>query len=102
MPIERDFLDGDGTAPILFYVTESFEVWDGPVALVIDHLLNHLKVLSGVAEGLADQSVVDILARYPHYGVDRAGFLAEATRESVSQTLMKECLILVIDIIRNG
>jgi hypothetical protein len=100
MPIERDFLDGDGTAPILFQVTESFEVWDGHVALVIDHLLNHLKVLNGLAEGPVDQRIIEALAQYPQYGMGPAGFLKGASRESVARTLMRECLILLKCLVR--
>jgi hypothetical protein len=96
MPIQRDFLNGDGTTPILFEVTESFEIWDGHVALTLDHLLNHIKALIGLAEGPVDQSVAEVLSRYPHYQMDRSGyFLDGASRESVAQTLLKECLILL-------
>ena len=95
MTIERDFLNGDGSLPILFHVSESFEVWDGQTALVIDHLLNHIKVLNGLAEGPADQSIIDTLSQYPHYQMDSQGYLEGASRESVSQILIKECLILL-------
>lgn len=95
MTIERDFLNGDGSLPILFHVSESFEVWDGQTALVIDHLLNHIKVLNGLAEGPADQSIIDTLSQYPHYQMDSQGYLEGASRESVSQVLIKECLILL-------
>ena len=95
MSIERDFLNGDGSLPILFHVSESFEVWDGQTALVIDHLLNHLKVLNGLAEGPADQSIIDILSRHPHYQMNGQGYLEGASRESVAQILIKECLVLL-------
>ena len=95
MAIERDFLDGDGTLPILFRVSETFEVWDGHVALLLDHLLNHIKTLSGLADGPADQSVLAVLAQYPHYRTDRRGFLEGASRESVARTLIEECLALL-------
>jgi hypothetical protein len=95
MTIERDFLNGDGSLPILFHVSESFEVWDGQTALVIDHLLNHIKVLNGLAEGPADQSIIDILSRHPHYQMNGQGYMEGASRESVAQTLIKECLVLL-------
>jgi hypothetical protein len=95
MTIERDFLYGDGSLPILFHVSESFEVWDGQTALVIDHLLNHIKVLNGLAEGPADQSIIDILSRHPHYQMNGQGYMEGASRESVAQTLIKECLVLL-------
>jgi hypothetical protein len=95
MTIERDFLNGDGTLPILFHVSESFEVWDGQVAVVIDHLLNHIKVLSGLAEGPADQSIIDLLSQYPHYQVNSQGYVEGASREMVAQILIQECVILL-------
>src|SRR5262245_50146213 len=95
MPIERDFLNGEGSLPILFQVTESFEVWDGQSALVIDHLLNHIKVLNGLAEGPADHSIIEVLARYPHYQMNEQGYEEGANRETVAQTLIQECLILL-------
>jgi hypothetical protein len=95
MPIDRDFLNGDGSLPILFHVSESFEVWDGQVALVIDHLLNHIKVLNGLAEGPADQTIVDVLSRYPHYQMGPQGYLEGASRETVAQLLIRECLVLL-------
>ena len=95
MPIQRDFLEGEGTPPILFRVSDTFEVWDGQVALVIDHLLNHLKVLTDLAEGPADQAVVDILANHPHYQIDRRGQVTDATRDAVAKTLIDECTALL-------
>lgn len=95
MTIKRDFLNGDGTLPILFHVSESFEVWDGQVAVVIDHLLNHIKVLSGVAEGPADQSIIDLLSQYPHYQVSSQDYGEGVNREMVARTLIQECVILL-------
>ena len=95
MPIERDFLNGSGDLPILFHVTETFQVWDGQVALVIDHLLNHIKVLNGLAEGPVDQTVLDILSQYPQYDLGSKRHLTKATREAIAQTLIKECVILL-------
>jgi hypothetical protein len=95
MPIERDFLDGEGTLPILFHVSEDFEVWDGQIALILDHLLNHIKVLTTLAEGPVDQSVLDTLAAYPHYQIDRQRYLTGRTQAVATQTLIKECLTLL-------
>ena len=100
MSIERDFLNGDGSLPILFHVSESFEVWDGQTALVVDHLLNHIKVLNGLAEGPADQSIIDILSRRPHYQMNDQGYMEGASRERVAQILIKECLVLLRCLVR--
>ena len=96
MPIKRHFLGEDDESPIIFHVTEEFEVYDGNAALVIDHLLNHLKALVGVADGMVDQSLVDILSKYPHYKIDSDGYYSEgATQESVTKTVMDECVVLI-------
>ncbi len=95
MPIERDFLDGNGTLPILFKVNETIEVWDGQVALIVDQLLNHIKVLTNLAEGPADESVFEALSRFPRYQTRRGGFINDATPESVSTTLIAECIVLL-------
>ncbi len=95
MPIERDFLNGSGDLPILFHVTETFQVWDGQVALVIDHLLNHIKVLNSLAEGPVDQSVLEVLSQHSHYKLGTNRYLTKATRETVAQTLINECVVLL-------
>jgi hypothetical protein len=100
MPIERDFLDGDGSLPILFRVSDTFEVWDGQMALVIDHLLNHMKVLTDLAEGPADLAVLDTLAKYPHYQlerdqIERAWPLSERSRAAIAERLIAECTALL-------
>ena len=76
-------------------MSDTIEVWDGQVSLVVDHLLNHIKVLAGVAEGPADQTVLDVLTKYPHYQVGRRQHLLGPDRESVTQTLIEECVALL-------
>lgn len=95
MPIERDFLEGEGTLPILFHISENYEVWDGQVAVVLDHLLNHIKVLTSLAEGPVDYSVIDVLAGYPQYQIDRQNYLSGRPQEVATHTLIAECLTLL-------
>ncbi len=95
MSIERDFLNGSGDLPILFHVTETFQVWDGQVALVIDHLLNHIKTLNVLSEGPVDQSVVDVLTQHPHYELGPKKYLSPETRQTVADTLIDECILLL-------
>ncbi|MDX1521738.1 MAG: hypothetical protein R3264_08935 [Anaerolineae bacterium] len=95
MTIRRDFLDGGGTLPILFHVYEDYEVWDGQVALILDQLLNHIKVLTDVAEGPIDRAVVKTLADHPHYQVGSGNILDEANRENVAAILVQECVTLL-------
>ena len=95
MSIERDFLNGSGDLPILFHVSETFQVWDGQVALVLDHLLNHIKALNSLAEGPVDQSIIDVLSQHPHYKLGTQRHLSQAIREDVAQTLIEECVVLL-------
>ena len=95
MSIERDFLNGLGDLPILFHVNETFQVWDGQTALVLDHLLNHIKALNSLAEGPVDPTVLDILAQHPHYNIGPERFLTKTDREAVAKILIKECVILL-------
>lgn len=96
MPIERRFLSNDITPPICFDVTDSFEVYYGQVAIVLDHLLNHIKVLKDFAEGPVAQSVVNTLSKYPHYRINTHGDYQDgATRESVLKVIIDECVVLL-------
>ena len=96
MPIERHFWGNDIAPPIRFDITESFEVYDGQVAIVLDHLLNHIKVLKDFAEGPVAQSVVATLSKYPHYRINTHGdYLDGATHESVLKVILDECVVLL-------
>ncbi len=95
MSIERDFLNGIGDFPILFNVSETFQVWDGQVALIVDHLLNHIKVLNDLAEGPVNETVIKVLAQHPHYKLDSKKYLSKATRNAVADTLISECMLLL-------
>ncbi len=55
MPIETiAYTDNDPTA---FHVTERFEVYDGPTAIALDHLLNHLKIVLSSLDGRYEEAV---------------------------------------------
>jgi hypothetical protein len=95
MSIQRDFLNGSGDLPILFHVSETFQAWDGQVALVLDHLLNHIKALNSLAEGPVDQNVIDVLSQHPHYQLGTQRYLSQATRENAAKTLIEECVVLL-------
>jgi len=49
----------------VFHVQESIEVYDGPLALAIDHLMNHIKVLISLAYLPSSQDLEQALKRHP-------------------------------------
>lgn len=51
----------------IFHVQESIEVYDGPLALAIDHLMNHIKVLISLAYLPGTQDLAKALKRHPHF-----------------------------------
>jgi hypothetical protein len=49
----------------VFHVQEAFEVYDGVLALAIDHLLNHIKVLISLAYLPGSEDLQRALKRHP-------------------------------------
>jgi hypothetical protein len=49
----------------VFHVQEAFEVYDGVLALAIDHLLNHVKVLISLAYLPGSEDLQRALKRHP-------------------------------------
>lgn len=49
----------------VFQIHEAYEVYDGPLALAIDHLLNHIKILIALAYLPGSQDVERALKRHP-------------------------------------
>jgi hypothetical protein len=89
--IERGWFLEDGT-PTCLQVSEVIEVYDGPTALALSHLLNHLKLLTTVASvGLCSEAEKQLLARHAQYGVGDDPF----EEADVLGVLEQECLALV-------
>jgi hypothetical protein len=89
--IERRVFQEDGT-PTCLLVSEAIEVYDGPTALALSHLLNHIKLLATVASvGLCTPAEEQMLARHGHYGVGDDPF----EEEDVLGVLEQECQALV-------
>ena len=51
--------------PVVFHVHETIEVYDGSLALAIDHLLNHIKALISLAYLPGAEDLQKALARHP-------------------------------------
>lgn len=51
----------------IFHVHENIEVYDGPLALAIDHLMNHIKVLISLAYLPGTRDLTKALRRHPNF-----------------------------------
>ena len=87
--------DPDLEAPVqVFHVQEAIEVYDGALALAIDHLLNHIKVLVSLAYLPETENLEKALRRHPvlkrmkRDPVQNAEQLGGRTPDRV---LLKEC-----------
>lgn len=49
MPIHTHHSQEENHETRIFHIVENYEVYDGALALAVDHLLNHLKVLISTA-----------------------------------------------------
>jgi hypothetical protein len=68
MPIIRRSADGEQESGIsldVFHVQEAIEVYDGPLALAIDHLMNHIKTLISLAYLPGSEDLEKALKRHP-------------------------------------
>jgi hypothetical protein len=65
MPIQRIHSDDREPSVDVFQVQEAVEVYDGVLALAIDHLLNHIKVLVSVTYIPGTASLNKALERHP-------------------------------------
>lgn len=68
MPITRIAAEGEqeNEASLdVFHIHEAIEVYDGPLALAIDHLMNHIKALISLAYLPGSQDLEKALKRHP-------------------------------------
>lgn len=83
----------------VFHIQEAFEVYDGVLALAIDHLLNHIKVLISLAYLPGSADLERALKRHPvlrrklrGLKADSAGTsLPDPDGRSVDRVLLAEC-----------
>jgi len=98
MPIKRINPDVDNEGELsldVFHVQEAIEVYDGALALSIDHLLNHIKVLVSQAYLPGSSDLQQALARHPQLRrVSAKGSpapIGSLNGRSVDRMLLAEC-----------
>jgi hypothetical protein len=97
MPITRIMSsadDIDGVNLDVFQVQEAVEVYDGALALAIDHLFNHIKALISLAYLPGSQDLEQALARHPvlrRMKKDNVFYPEVASGRSGDRILLAEC-----------
>ena len=98
MPITRITPDADSDSDLsldVFHVQEAIEVYDGALALAIDHLMNHIKALVSMAYIPGSNDLEEALRRHPllrHMKHDE--FTTEGITQdgrSADRVLLAEC-----------
>jgi hypothetical protein len=97
MPIKRispgTTLDSDLSLDV-FQVQENIEVYDGTLALAVDHLLNHIKVLVSLAYLPGSTDLQQALARHPmlkHMVQNSGHSQVDFNGRSAVRLLLSEC-----------
>jgi hypothetical protein len=78
----------------VFHVQEAIEVYDGSLALAVDHLLNHIKTLISVAYLPGSQDLEQALNRHPTLrGMEESQpfSIPEVNGRSIDRILLQEC-----------
>lgn len=97
MPITRITPGGDLEAERtldVFHVQESIEVYDGTLALAIDHLLNHIKALISLAYLPGSKDLEQALKRHPELRKYRKARFVESSLTNgklPDRVLLSEC-----------
>lgn len=99
MPITRISSDADTDSEVsldVFHVQEAIEVYDGALALAIDHLLNHIKTLVSIAYIPGSNDLEEALRRHPLLRRMKrdAEFFSEGTTSdgrTADRVLLAEC-----------
>jgi hypothetical protein len=89
MPIKASFQETEHGEVNFFHVFDMLEVYDGSLALAIDHLLNHIKVLVSSVYLLEDQNLKIAFQKHP---LLRKGSTEIRSRERV---LLADCIRLL-------
>jgi hypothetical protein len=89
MPIKSQLLEEENRELRIFHIQEALEVYDGSLALAIDHLLNHIKVLVSVAYIPSGDNLKEVLQKHP--------LLRKGTQEkrSPERILLADCIRLL-------
>jgi hypothetical protein len=97
MPITRILPDAEQEGEIaldVFHVQEAVEVYDGALALAVDHLLNHIKTLISLAYLPGSEDLEQALVRHPVLKrMKKGGYLAVNASEgrTPDRVLLDEC-----------
>lgn len=89
MPIEASLHESEHGEVNIFHVFDTLEVYDGSLALAIDHLLNHIKVLVSSVYLPEDKNLVQAYQKHP---LLRKGSTEVRSRERV---LLADCIRLL-------
>lgn len=89
MPIKASFHESENGEVNIFHVFNTLEVYDGSLALAIDHLLNHIKVLVSSVYLPQDKNLVQAYQNHP---LLRKGSSEIRSRERV---LLADCIRLL-------
>jgi hypothetical protein len=105
MPITRITPDGNTDSDIaldVFHVQEAIEVYDGTLALAVDHLLNHIKVLVSLAYLPGSADLRHALARHPllkQAQKEKDGLARRTGGRTPDRVLLGECERLLDSVI---
>ena len=108
MPITRHIPDGDNDSDSditlnVFHVHEAIEVYDGPLALAIDHLMNHIKALISMAYLPGSQDLEKALKRHPvlrRMQKDSSFYSPALKGRAPDRVLLTECQRLLDGVLR--
>lgn len=89
MPIKASYHETEYGEANIFHVFDTMEVYDGSLALAIDHLLNHIKVLVSSVYLPEDKNLVKAYQKHP---LLRKGSGEVRSRERV---LLADCIRLL-------
>jgi hypothetical protein len=105
MPIRRITSESDlerETSVDVFHVQESIEVYDGALALAIDHLMNHIKALVSQAYLPGAKDLETALKRHPvlkRMRKDPVQSVARLGGRTPDRVLLKECQHLLESVV---
>jgi hypothetical protein len=89
MPIESSLHESEHGEVNIFHVFDTLEVYDGSLALAIDHIINHIKVLVSSVYLPEDKN---LLQAYQNHPLLRKGSSEVRSRERV---LLADCIRLL-------
>lgn len=105
MPITRISPEVDQDSDLsldVFHVQEAVEVYDGALALAVDHLLNHIKALVSVAYIPGSKDLEAALKRHPalrRMRREQSISLDELDGRSIDRMLLSECQRLLSGVV---